>query len=72
MKEEYKAGDKDMGSDEDDEDDWFMEVDLTQPGLDIEKLKKSASGINITPFEWEIGGENHKMDLISGFAGATI
>lgn len=49
-----------------------MEVDTTQPGLDIEKLKKVASGINITPFIWSVDGQEHEMDLISGFAGATL
>ena len=49
-----------------------MEVDLTQPGLDIEKLKKSSSGISITPYMWTLGSDTYEMNFISGFAGATI
>jgi len=72
MKEEYKAGDKDIPSDEEDDEDFFLEMDLSQPGLDIEKFKKSTSGINVTPFEWSINGVQHDMNLISGFAGAHL
>ena len=76
IKEECAAGDKDdeKGSDDEDgdEEDWFLDVDLTQPGLDIEKLKKAASGINTTPYVWSCGEGEIKMKLISGFAGAKM
>ena len=71
MKQEYKDGDKE-DQDDDSKEDWFLEVDLTQPGVDIEKLKKSSSGISITPFQWNYKGQNYNMEFISGFAGATI
>ena len=67
--EEGDQGDVDSGSGSDD---WFENIDLTQPGLDIEKFKKASKGINITPFEWTIGNKTHLMDFISGFAGATM
>ena len=66
---EYDEGDKnDMLSNSED----FLEADLTQPGLDIEKIKKCASGINITPFLWSYHGDDIQMNFISGFAGATM
>jgi len=68
---EYIDGDKENEVNEDD-DDWFMNVDMSQPGLDIEKLKKSASGISITPFTWLYNGSEINMNFISGFAGATL
>jgi hypothetical protein len=49
-----------------------MEVDTNQPGLDIEKLKETVSGINSTPFEWNCNGKQYNMKFISGFAGAQI
>jgi len=75
VEEECKAGDKDddkSNSGDEDDDDWFLEVDLTQPGLDIEKFKKAASGISSTPFIWSCSGQEHKMRFISGFAGAKM
>jgi len=54
------------------EEDWYLEINLDQPGIDIEDLKKSASGINKTPFVWNNGSTEYKMNLISGFAGATM
>ena len=54
------------------DEDWFMNVDLSHPGLDIEKFKKTASGISITPFVFQSGGVESKMNFISGFAGATM
>lgn len=73
--EEYADGDKpaeEEGEEEDDDDDFFMNVDLTQPGLDIEKLKKAASGINKTPFVWNYKGDELEMNFLSGFAGAAF
>lgn len=49
-----------------------MEVDTSQPGLDIEKLKETVSGINCTPFVWNCSGKEYNMKFISGFAGAQI
>ena len=40
--------------------------------MEIEKLRKSSSGISITPFEWEAEGKKHLMEFISGFAGARL
>lgn len=69
---EYVDGDKQNVVDSEDSEDWFENIDLTQPGLDIEKLKKSASGINVTPFVWDHNGKEINMNFISGFAGATL
>ena len=47
-----------------------MDVNTSQPGLDIEELKKTITGVNCTPFVWNCNGKEHKMRFISGFAGA--
>ena len=49
-----------------------MEIDLSQPGLDTQNLKKSINGVNITPFIWDVNGSTFNMNFISGFAGTTI
>lgn len=70
---EYEDGDKPNPVEEDEESDEFMlDVCTEQPGLDIEKLKKAASGINKTPFVWEYHGEEIEMNFLSGFAGACF
>ena len=46
---ENKDGDKEEDSGEEDEY-WFLDVDLEQLGLDREALKKSSAGFNITEF----------------------
>jgi len=48
---ECAKGDANEEEDEDD-DDWYMNVEDEQPGLDIDLLKKSSIGLNITPFKW--------------------
>ena len=49
---ENKDGDKEEDSGEEDEY-WFLDVDLEQLGLDREALKKSSAGFNVTEFVWE-------------------
>ena len=49
-----------------------MNIDTSQPGLDIEKLKETTSGINTTPFVWKCSGNEYNMKFISGFAGAQM
>lgn len=71
--EECNDGEKEPSNEgEGSDEDWFLEADLTQPGLDIEKVKKASSGINVTPFDWKVGDTEYKMNFISGFAGARI
>ena len=69
---ECDAGDKNAESQSNGSSFWAEDIDLTQPGLDTEDLKKSSSGINITPFIWEYNGQEIKMNMISGFAGANL
>ena len=38
-------------NEDDDDEEWYLNADDEQPGLDIDDLKKSSSGINITPFQ---------------------
>ena len=47
-------------------------VDFTQPGLDIEKFKKTSSGVNQTSFVWEHSSQEYNMKLFTGFAGASM
>lgn len=68
---EYAEGDK-SNADDEESDDLMLEVDLSQPGLDIEKVKKATAGVNKTPFVWEYQGEELEMNFLSGFAGATF
>jgi len=42
------------------------------PGLDEDDIKTYASGASITPFTWIYDGNQFKMKLVSGFAGATM
>ena len=42
------------------------------PGISVDDMKTYASGVNVTPFEWNFMGKTHNMKLISGFAGATM
>ena len=59
------------GSDKEDSDDFFEDLDMSQPGLDQEKMNKVSSGVNNTPFIWDYHGNNFDMSFLSGFAGAT-
>ena len=67
--EQCAKGDQD---EEEDDDEWYLNADDEQPGLDIDDLKKSSNGLNTTPFNWQCQQGQFDMHLISGFAGATI
>jgi len=49
-----------------------MLAEPSNHGIDQEKVRKCASGINNTDFVWSLGGEPIDMTFISGFAGATM
>lgn len=53
---ECDAGDYNPAEEYSDSEDQMLYADTTQHGLDQEKLRKSASGINTTPFKWVVNG----------------